>query len=396
MKIAITIESFDPAKGGGEVYARNFTRALVRAGHEVHLYANRLGDEEAGVTFHRVPPTPLHLFRRSAFARRVRQILRKESFDIIHGFGKSIYMDVFRPGGGVHRAWMEQEVRLAGTGLRAGFERFRQMLTLDDHLVLQLEHMQFAGRRGPHIIALSQMVADEMRRFYLTPEERISVIYNGVDLDLYRPENRDLCRASTRRALGLNGEVMLLFSGYNFKRKGLRSAILALPMLRHRRVPFRLVVLGGDTRHSYQSLIDSLKVSDVVQFVGASDEPEKYYAAADMLVFPSYYDSFANVVLEALASGLPVITSIYTGAGELITDGQEGFVIDPDNPAALAEGIAYFFDSDLRRNASLAARTLAEAHPLARNFNDVMKVYDKVLAQRAAEAREAAEEVGDE
>ena len=396
MKVALTIESFDPAKGGGEVYARNFTRALIRAGHEVHVYANRLGADEPGALFHRVPQTPLHLFRRSAFARRVRQMLRKQSFDIIHGFGKSIYMDVFRPGGGVHRAYMEQELRLAGSGIRAVAERVRQMLTLDDHLVLQLEHMQFAGRYGPHIIAVSQMVADEMRRFYLTPDERITIIYNGVDLERYRPENRDRFRTPMRKALGLDGEVMLLFSGHNFKRKGLRSAILALPLLRHRRVPFRLVVLGEGKRHLYQPLIDSLKCRDVAQFVGASSEPEKFYAAADMLVFPSYYDPCANVVLEALASGLPVVTSIYNGSGELITDGQEGFVVDPDNTAALAEGIAHFFDGDLRHKAALAARALAETRPISRNFAEVMQVYDKVLAQRAQEAREEAEEIGDE
>jgi UDP-glucose:(heptosyl)LPS alpha-1,3-glucosyltransferase len=391
VKVALTIESFDPARGGGETYARSFARSVVSAGHEVHVFANVLGPREEGMTFHAVPPAPFNLYRRYFFATRVKELLKERQFDIIHGFGKSIYMDVFRPGGGVHRAWMEQECKAAGPGLPEWLTRLRQTLSIDDHLVLQLEWKQFVGDQGPHIIAVSRMVRDDMCRHYRTPTERITVIYNGVDLEKYRPESRRVWRDKMRRALGLDNEVALLFVGHNFRRKGLRPAIQALPMLRHRRVPFRLLVLGAGRREAYQPLIQRLKCKELVQFVGSSREPEKYYAAADLLVFPSDYDPCANVCLEALASGLPVVTSIYNGSGELITDGQEGFVVDPSNAAALAEAISHFFDPDIRRQASTAARALAETRPLSRNFREVMQVYDRVLSDKAAAEAEELE-----
>lgn len=384
MRIALTIESFDPAKGGGETYARNFSRALVRAGHEVHVYASLLGPPEQGMSYHLVPPTPMHLFRRYAFARRAREMLEQESFDIIHGFGKSVYMDVYRPGGGVHRAWLEQELEAADGPAGRWLARVQQTLSLDDHLVLQLERQQFGGRDGAHIIAVSRMVRDQMREHYRTPQERITVIYNGVDLERYRPQLRAVHRERMRRELGLGEEVALLFVGHNFKRKGLAPAIKALPMLRHWRVPLRLLVLGAGRRERYRGLIERLRCRELVQFLGPSREPEKFYAAADLLVFPSFYDPCANVCLEALACGLPVVTSIFNGSGELITDGREGFVVDPTNTAALADGIGHFLDANLRRESSLAARALAETRPIARNFDEVMQVYQRVLAAKAA------------
>jgi UDP-glucose:(heptosyl)LPS alpha-1,3-glucosyltransferase len=383
MKVALSIESFDPKRGGGETYCRNFTRALLKAGHEVHIYTNEFGPEEPGVVMHQIPPTPLHIYRRFAFAKRAQEMLQKEQFDIIHGFGKSVYMDVFRPGGGVHRAWQEQEVKAVGGGLPRMMTRLRQFASIDQRLVLHLERRQFGGSAGPHIVAVSKMVANEAQRYYGTPAERISVIYNGVDLERHRPQNRELYRKDMRRQLNLGEEVALLFVGHNYKRKGLAPLLRAMPALRQWGVPLRLIVLGEGRRGPMDAIIDRLRIQDVVQFAGVSSNVEQFYAAADVMVFPSYYDPCANVVFEALASGLPVITSIYNGSGEILTDGINGFVVDPDDPAAMAKSIAYFFDPDIRRTASTAARQLAETRPISHNFGEIMAVYDKVLAGRA-------------
>jgi len=380
MKIALTIEYFDPAKGGGETYARNFGRALLAAGHEVHVFTNAWDPEEKGFVYHRVPKG--RLFRRYQFARRAARLVQAEPFDIVHGFGKSVYMHVFRPGGGVHRAWMIQELKAVGPGPKRWLTRLRQCLSLDQHLVLRLEREQFRAD-GPFIIAVSKMVRDEILRFYPVSPERIRVIYNGVDIERFHPCNRERYREGLRHELGQrDDEVMLLFVGHNFKRKGLRPLIQALPMLKDASPPPRLVVLGGDRPGPYVNLARKLGCADMVQYVGPSRQAERYYAAADILVFPSYYDPCANVVLEALASGLPVVTSIYNGSGELITQGREGYVVDPDDTKALAEAIRALLDPAKRAAASRAARALAETRPIAQNFKEVMAVYDLVLAER--------------
>ncbi len=381
MKTALTIEYFDPAKGGGETYVRNFGRALLAAGHEVHEITNEWNVAENDLVFHRVPTRPMKLLRRWTFARRTAKMLQGESFDIIHGFGKSVYMDVFRPGGGVHRAWLEQELKAVGTGPKRFLSRMRQKLSLDHRLVLRLEAEQFR-RAGPFVIANSRMVREQILRFYPASPERIRVIYNGVDLDRFHPRNRERFREETRKLLGLDHEVTLLFVGHNFKRKGLRPAIRAVACLKDSQPPIRLLVLGGGKQARYAAETAELGAEHMVQYVGPSREPERFYAAADMLVFPSYYDPCANVVLEALASGLPVVTSIFNGAGELITQGKEGYVVDPDDTGALVGAIRELLRPDTRRAAGVAARALAETRPLERNFKEIMELYDIVLAEK--------------
>lgn len=395
MRIALTIEFFDPAKGGGETYARNFARALAAAGHDVHVYANAFGAPLPGLTYHPVPMPPLRFCRRYAFATRVERLLRRDTYDIVHGFGKSVYMDVYRPGGGVHRAWMEHELRATAPGLPRRLARLRQRTSLDHRLVLRLERRQFGGGpEGPHIIAVSRLVHDEIRRWYGTPEERLSVVYNGVDLDRHHPRNRERFRDETRRRLSLApDELALLFVGHNFKRKGLRAAIRAVALLQERAASmnpprrFRLLVLGGDRPSRYAALAERLGCADLVHYLGAAAEAERYYAAADVLFFPSYYDPCANVCLEALANGLPVVTSTTNGSGELLTPGREGFVVDCDDIVGLADAVAHFSDDDARREAGCAARALAETRPIERNLREVLEVYEKVLARKGGKAR---------
>lgn len=387
MKVAITIEAFDPARGGGETYARNFSKALVAAGHDVHVFSYDPGPPEDGITLHKLKRPRAAVSRRYAFAMGVRKHVQNAGFDIIHGFGKSVYMDIFRPGGGVHRAWLEQELKACGSGFTRFSTSINHKVSLDHRLVLKLEKMQFMGETGPQIIAVSNMVKNEIKRFYDTPDHRLNVIYNGVNLEKYHPKNRAAMREPLRRELGLgDNEIVLLFSGHNFKRKGLRPLISALPMLHKPGKDFRLVILGGDNPYRYRPLVEELKVREHVQYAGASGEPEKYYAMADIFVFPSYYDPCANVCLEALAAGLPVVTSTSNGSGELITQGREGYVVDADDTEALADCIQKLFDDDHRAEASAAARKLAETRPISRNFNEIMQIYDKIIKKKNSSA----------
>jgi UDP-glucose:(heptosyl)LPS alpha-1,3-glucosyltransferase len=382
MRIALSIEHFEPRRGGGETYCRNFARMLMDRGHEVHVFAFTWDENEKGPVYHRLPPPPMKMFRRYAFAMRAREQLEREKFDIIHGFGKSVYMDVFRPGGGVHRAWMGHEVRATDGLLPKAWARLRQTFSLDQRLVLKLERMQF-GPGGRHrIVAVSNLVKEEMVRWYGCEPERITVVHNGANLAKFTADIRERHRDEMRRKLGLDEkEIMLLFVGHNYKRKGLHALIRALPML-NGTARSRLVVVGKGRRAPCDRIAEALGVSDRIQYAGTTDEPEKFYAAADIFCFPSYYDPCANVVLEALACGLPVVTSTTNGSGEIITQGKEGYVVEPDDAEALAAAIRGLFSPAFRRGASLAARRLAESRPIERNFEEIMGVYERVLKER--------------
>jgi len=387
VRIALVIEYFDPARGGVEVCADQLGRGLMDAGHEVHVFTNEWNPSLEGYVFHRVPKMPMKLFRRYAFARRASALVSEMSFDIVHGFGRSSSLDVFHAEGGVHRRWLELEPIAAGGAWKGALARLKRWLSPDNRLVLRLEAEQFRND-STHLIAVSNMVRDEMQRFYSVPAERIHLVYNGVELDRFHPRNRERYRQAVRSELGLKDEVVLLFVGHNFKRKGLHAAIRALPLLDHGPALVRLLVLGAGKQKRYAKLLRKLDCEGHVIYAGASTVPERFYAAADIVLFPSYYDPFGNVVLEGLAAGLPVITSIYTGAGELVSPGKNGAVVDPDDAQALAAAIQSYLDPQVRDAAGRAARTAAESWGVSRYVEEILKTYDRVLVAKRARGEE--------
>jgi UDP-glucose:(heptosyl)LPS alpha-1,3-glucosyltransferase len=385
MKIALTNVDFDPARGGAETYVRNFARKLLRAGHEVHVYTATWDAAEKGPVYHRVPLPPFHMLRDYSWALRTRDLLLQEEFDVIHGFGKSVYMDIYRPGGGVRRAELEYKARLAKGAAGRAWVRFRNGMRPQHQLLLRLEKIQFAPGGAHEIIAVSQMVRSEIIRYYHCEPERITVIHNGADLARFTPELRERLRQPARQELGLSkDEIMLLLVGHNYRRKGVPFLIRALPILRKLGMPFRAVVVGQGRRTPCDRLARKLGVGDLIQYAGASSLPEKFYAAADIFCLPSHYDPCANALLEALACGLPAVTTTTNGSGELLTE-KEGYAVPFGDVPQLAQRLGEFFNRDRRAAASVAARALAEAHSAERNFEEVMKVYAKALERKRAE-----------
>jgi len=383
MRIALSIRDFRPWRGGGEGYAFGLATALAARGHEVHVFAAHIGDIPGGIIPHRVPAGGL-ISKRVSFARRCAQMLieGEEDFDLVHGFGKSIHMDVFRPGGGVHRAWQELDpLCVEGRAARC-WRRLRRKLAPGQWSVLRLEAKQYrAGPDGPEIIANSKMVRDHILRYYAIPPARIHVVYNGVDTKRFSPANRERSRTEVRRRFGLGADDrVLLFAANNFRLKGLSSLVRAAGTLAADHKNLRVMVIGRGHPARYRALARRLRCEERLIFAGAVHQPEQAYAAADIAVHPTFYDPCSNVTLEALASGLPVVTSIRNGAGELITAGVEGEVVNPEDSAALAEAIRPFLHPDRRTAAGKAARRLAEQHDMDRHVEEVLAVYGKALA----------------
>lgn len=164
--------------------------------------------------------------------------------------------------------------------------------------------------------------------------------------------------------------------------KGLGFLIKALANVRKGgHPPFKLLILGRDRQGSYLRLAREIGISEEVVFAGSTDEPEKYYGASDLLIHPTFYDACSLTVLEALASGLPVITTHSNGASGIITQGQEGFIIsDPRDGQALVEKITFFLNGERAQRASNAARHLAESYSLERNWREIKNIFQNHLS----------------
>lgn len=384
MKIALVIERYDAAGGGAERWTDRHARQLVGRGHEVHLFARSFRGAPLAVVCHFVDPASSDFWNgKLAFADAAEKALSRDAFDVIHDMGSGWRCDVFMPHHGVRAAGYEQNTRLAPAwtrplrGLARQLPRYRAFDAL--------ERRQYDASNDRLYVAVSNMVADHFVEYHQTPRSRIRVIHNGVDTKRFRPPGRLSAREPVRRRLNLDGQVVFLLVAHNFRLKGLATLIEALAIVRRHDSRATLVVAGNDTAAPFQSLAQRLGCESAVRFVGDVEDPRDHYHAADVYAQPTFYDPCSLVVLEALACGLPVITTAHNGAGELISPGREGQILaDPTDASALASAMGAYLDSSPRAAAGAAARALAERHDQAVKTEEYLALYGEKLARHAA------------
>ena len=387
MKVALTIDTFSRTKGGAERYLVDLAQRLSHQGHEVHIFTSRWDEGGDGLSFHKVHVIPFpKSLRLASFAINTARSIKREQFDIALGLGNTLVADVLQPHGGVHWIWFWRSLRAYGNPVHRGIKLMGRLLSLKQWVSAIIEDVPYRRKGCPRIIAISQMVKDDIIRHYGVPPENVTLIYNGVDLERFHPENRRRYREEIRGGLGIGEELVILFVSNNHRMKGLDCLIRALARIKGEGEarPFKLLVLGRGSMTRYVKASRRLGIDDAIVSIRGTPYPERYYGAADLLVHPTFYDACSLAVFEALASGLPVITSKSNGAGGIITDGKEGFVVDdPRNISTLADRIHHFFDDPTREASSRAARELAERYPMERNFQEMMKVFQEVTAQKS-------------
>ncbi|MFH1279790.1 MAG: glycosyltransferase family 4 protein [Candidatus Eisenbacteria bacterium] len=267
--------------------------------------------------------------------------------DIVIAHGDSMSGDLF-VAHSCHRAAI-------GAKHKAGNRRWL-LYPLHWFLLLR-EWAVFRGASTPYVVAISSWVRDELKRHYGVRDERIFTIPNGVDTDRFRPVTD---KAGLRRKLGLREDgLLVLFVSNIFGAKGLECAIRTLT---RPSVPDHcdLVVVGGDRAQPYRKLAVALGVSERVRFAGFVDSVEEYFAAADAFLLLSDYEAFGLVGLEALASGVPLISGGVGGIGEYLRDGENGLLVER-NPDSVARALgALARDPALRERLSKNARKSAE------------------------------------
>lgn len=387
LKFATAILDFSRRRGGAQRYLVDLCEWMAKENFEVHVYAEHWDVEKSEIHFHKVKTIPFpKSLQLLSFAMRATKEMEKGNYDVTLGVGDTLRADVLQPHGGVHWAWFWRSLRVRENPFLWMTKFLLRVFTPKQWISGYIEDAPYKGKNFYKIIAISDMVKRDIMRWYGIPEDKIEVVYNGVDIERFHPRNGQY-RAEIRERHGLDEELVLLFVSNNFSMKGLAILMEVLADLKRESAPpFRLLILGRDRRNSYLRLAKKLGISEEVVFVGSTEEIEKYYGAADLLVHPSFYDACSLTVFEALASGLAVITTSSNGASGIITQGEEGFILsNPRNRQTLKQQISSHFDKETRRRTSVAARHLAEHYSLEKNYRAMMEIFQKRAMGREAQ-----------
>lgn len=364
MKLAIISRPF-VYHGGVETATAGLVGALVAHGHEVHLYSPPGQLPLPGVIGRRLPVVRAPSLARALWLPvAVARAVRAADYDVVQSHERTLSQDIYRAGEGCHRAYLATR---GGPGA-SPYHR----------VVLALERRIFS--RTPRIVAIAHRGRDEIERLYGVPLSRIRVVYNGVDLERFHPDNRARYRPGALAEAGIPGEAwVVLFAGSGFERKGLRFLIEALGG-RGAGSTWLVVVGKGDTR-PYRALADHLGVASRIVWAGPRSDIERWYGAADAVAVPSLYEPFGNVHLEALASGVPVLASTVAGGSELIEDGKNGVLAQPGDPGLIAHALDRL-RSLPRSGLSLAARRSAEPFTYAAQLAGYERIYREIQAAK--------------
>lgn len=369
MRIAFMHRSL--AGGGTEADLRRMASGLVARGHALTVFCAKTRGAPPDVAVHRVPIVRGgRVLRLLSFALLAPRVVAREPWDVVVGFGRTLRQDVVRVGGGTHRSYL---ARMEADGFRRGprgpYHR----------AILGLERRMFAPGAYRRVLTVSALAADEVARDYGVPRARLAVVYNGVDLARFDPAARDRLGPPLRAALGIApGRRVCAAVGSGFVRKGFD---LLLDLWRTDAPPDTVLLLVGDDERlaRWRRLAAAPDLAGRVVVTGPRPDVEAVYALADVVCVPSRQEAFGNVVLEACAAGVPVVTTRRAGAAELLDGPLATLVLAaPDDRAALAAALARALGPE-GAALGMAARRRAEALPWDAHVTAV----ERVLAEAA-------------
>jgi UDP-glucose:(heptosyl)LPS alpha-1,3-glucosyltransferase len=354
--LSLTFVAHEVHRRGGQerAAAEVLSRLAGRHGVRVAVVARacELPASEARFVPVRVPARPA-IVRTTMFARAAATAARREGAQLIQSIGAAA------PEADVITAQFCQAAFTArhgglrgGTGWRGAWQRGVQ------GAFVAAERRAYGARRLRRVIAVSSGVGRELREHYGIGEALVRVIPNGVDHATFRPVE-DAARRELRRRLGLPADACLaLFLGGDWERKGLRDAITAVAG-----VPdVMLVVVGRGDEEAMRAHAHQRDAARQVIFAGPSAEPQAWYQSADFLLFPSRYEAFSLVTLEAAASGLPIIAHRINGTEDLIVPGENGYLSEWGSEALRAHVLTMRDDGALRARMGAAAVTASRRY----------------------------------
>ena len=357
--------------GGMSVYIRELARELGRRAHRIDIYTRLQAKERRSVTYLYENVRLIHLGipngnslsklalypHLSNFFRALENFRKAEnlSYDLIH----SHYWLSGRLGTWAQSYWNRPHVATFHTLGEVKNRTRTGAIEPGFRIAAEKEIVHTCCR----LLAPTERERDNLIRLYDAPAEKIGVVPCGVNLDLFQPQPK----AAARKRLALEpDDTILLYVGRFDPLKGLETLLEAMTYFRNQ-PGIRLVVVGGDGDNSpaHQALLEKterFEISEKVLFVGRIDHYNlpAHYSAADLLVMPSRYESFGMVGLEALACGLPVVSTAVGAVDSLIRKTRAGGIVSDLTPRCLAAGIQSFLSDRSIPAADVIRRSIRE------------------------------------
>jgi UDP-glucose:(heptosyl)LPS alpha-1,3-glucosyltransferase len=329
--VALVRSRYDPA-GGAERFVQNAIAALKGEGVSLTIVTRHWPDHDGSA----IIVDPFHVgswWRDASFASAACAELSRRRFDLVQSHERIACCDVYRAGDGVHAEWLAQRARV-----QSDFTASLTRMNPHHRYLLDAERALFTSTRLRAVICNSEMVRKEIATRFGTAAQKLELIRNSVDSTRFHPRLRDEMRASVREQLSIPREAnVMLHIGSGFERKGVASLLRALAKASSK--PWAIVV-GRDKRSArYADLARSLGIESRVRFVGSVSDVRPYHAASDSFVLATLYDPFPNAAIEAMASGLPVVTTPKCGAAEMLSEGESGFIRDALDVNGIAAAI---------------------------------------------------------
>ena len=395
-KIAIIIERANIALGGAERSVFELAAALKAHGLEVDILAAK-GQTNAKSIRILCQESPGRRASYFTFETALKRYLSENHYHLIHSVLPFDFADVYQPRGGTY---IESVLRNAVSYQNKVLESYKRLTAFTNFhrtTLLRAERKLCKGPNGPVIAAISQYVAEQLKKHYGTPDERIVIISNGIKINK---------RISTVEAVKLRSQILthlglkeadnpifFLFVANNFRLKGLAVILKAMSVYskaaRHKtgRQAY-LIIAGNGKTYKYRQLAKKLNPSMAdrrIVFLGPIRHIQNALSIIDVAILPTFYDPCSRYILEALAADKPVITTGFNGATEQFIDNRHGKVIEtPEDVPALAEAIDYFTDTNNIHNVSdaIIADNLKEQISINRVARQLISVYESILQRK--------------
>lgn len=394
-KVCFVSPEYWPLSGGTGAYVYYLSNELIKNGYNITVATGSdqtldvKVNEQLKVYFLKIPRTPIiKSFMLAALCfRKLNSVNGIDNIDIAHAnlpltpnfavppnFGKTLVCTV-------HSTWKGEAEAIRGEPYSRLNSNEKFMVSFNWFLRIFEEKML---ERANKIIAVSHFTKHELIKYYDVPEEKIRVIHNGVDVNKFKPA---IDKRKVKEKLGLNSNDLTILSvGRLYARKGLFTLIESMPAVIKRFKNAKFVISGKGQSDEMRKLVlhaEKLGVRENLIFTGYYPDKKlpELYQAADVFAFSTFYEHHPFAILEALSTGLPVVTTWVGGIPETVESGKNGFLVEPFNVKQFADKIIYLLDNpiDAAEMGLLARKTIVERFDWHIVVKDAMGVYDEAL-----------------
>jgi glycosyltransferase involved in cell wall biosynthesis len=395
-KVCFISPEYWPLTGGTGSYVYYLSNELLKNGYKIYVVtgSNQAQDIQVNpqldVSFLKIPRTPIvkSFMLAGASYRKLQSVRNRAGVDITHpqlpltpnfavppDFGKTLVCTV-------HSTWKGEAEAISG-------EPYGRLNANEKFLVSFNRFLRFFEEsmlhRASRIIAVSQFTKKELTTYYGISESKIKVIHNGVDTHKFQPASD---KRKVKQELGLNPDDIAIVSvGRLYARKGLFTLIKSMPAVIKRFPNAKFIISGKGQSDEMRKLIayaEKTGVKSNIIFTGYYPDKKLplLYQAADVFAFSTFYEHHPFAVLEALATGLPVVTTWVGGIPETIQSGRNGFLVEPFNSKQFSNKIVYLLQhpSEAKEMGHLARKTMVDQYDWRMVVRDAMKVYDEALS----------------